>query len=58
MITISVDDQINTAEEIARLMKEIDPEGTHSPFSDIKKALAEGGIVIPYSQMDVHVKND
>ena len=40
MITISVDDQINTAEEIARLMKEIDPEGTHSPFSDIKKALA------------------
>ena len=25
---------------------------------DIKKALAEGGIVIPYNQMDVHVKND
>ena len=40
MITISVDDQINTAEEIVKLMTEIDPEGSHSPFSDVEKAVA------------------
>jgi len=40
MITISVDDQINVAEEIVRIMKEIDPDGIHESFSDVKKALS------------------
>ena len=39
MITISVDDQKKTAEEIAKLMGEIDPKGNHSPFSDVHEAL-------------------
>ena len=39
MITISVDDQPQTASEIAKIMGEIDPSGTHSPFSDVEKAL-------------------
>jgi len=43
MNTISVDDQISTAEEVVRLMKEIDPEGTHSSFSDVGKAVAYAG---------------
>ena len=40
MITISVDDQIRTAEEIAKIMGEIDPSGTHKPFSDVTEALS------------------
>jgi len=43
MRTISVDDQLKTAEEIVRLMKEIDPSGTHSPFSDVQEALSYAG---------------
>lgn len=43
MITISVDDQLKTAGEIAKIMGEIDPSGTHSPFSDVKKALKYAG---------------
>ena len=39
MITVSVDDQINVAEEIAKMMGEIDPNGTHKPFSDVDAAL-------------------
>ncbi len=40
MITISVDDQVNVAEEIVRIMKEIDPDGIHESFSDVKNALS------------------
>ncbi len=43
MITISVDDQKKTAEEIVKLMGEIDPSGTHSPFSDVYEALEYAG---------------
>lgn len=43
VITISVDDQPQTAEEIAKIMGEIDPSGTHSPFSDVNKALKYTG---------------
>ncbi|MCR5587585.1 MAG: response regulator [Lachnospiraceae bacterium] len=39
MITISVDDQIKVAEEISKMMKEIDPSGTHTPFSDPNEAI-------------------
>lgn len=40
MITISVDDQINMAEEIVKLMQEIDPEGEHSSYSDAESAIS------------------
>ena len=40
LITFSIDDQPNVAEEITKIMGEIDPSGTHKPFSDIKEALA------------------
>ncbi len=40
MITVSVDDQINVAEEIAGIMKKLDADGIHEAFSDIQKALA------------------
>ena len=43
MRTIAVDDQQNTAEEVVRLMKEIDPSGTHTPFSDVQEALKYSG---------------
>ena len=39
MKTVSVDDQPNVSEEIVKLMKEIEPSGTHEGFSDVKKAL-------------------
>lgn len=39
MVTISVDDQKNVAEEIAKIMQEIDPSGNHNAFNDVKKAL-------------------
>ena len=39
MKTISVDDEITTAREICRMMGEIDPDGRHEPFSDVKEAL-------------------
>ena len=39
MITISVDDKINTAEEIVNIMKEIDPSGEHASYSDAEAAL-------------------
>jgi two-component SAPR family response regulator len=39
MITISVDDQVEVSEEIVKMMKEIDPEGTHKDFSDVEGAL-------------------
>ena len=40
MITISVDDQVNVAEEICKMMGEIDSEGEHFPYSDVKEALS------------------
>lgn len=40
MITISVDDQINMAEEIVKLMQEIDPLGEHSSYSDAESAIS------------------
>lgn len=39
MITISVDDKISIANEICKMMEEIDPEGTHKAFSDIDETL-------------------
>ncbi len=39
MITISVDDQITVAQEMMKMMKEIDPEGEHSSYSDYENAL-------------------
>ena len=39
MITIAVDDQQNVAEEIVKMMKEIDPDGDHVAFTDIEEAL-------------------
>ncbi len=39
MTTISVDDQVQVAEEIVSMMKEIDPSGEHTPFSDPEDAL-------------------
>ncbi|MBO4863686.1 MAG: response regulator [Eubacterium sp.] len=39
MVTISVDDQPMVSQEIINIMNEIDPEGTHSGYSDISKAL-------------------
>ena len=39
MITISVDDQIQVAEEIIDMMDEIDPNGEHTPFGDPHDAL-------------------
>ncbi len=39
MITFSIDDQPNVAEEIVRIMGEIDPEGTHKAFSNVDEAL-------------------
>ena len=40
MITISVDDQLNVAEEIASMMGEIDPSGRHKAFEKPEEALA------------------
>jgi Response regulator containing CheY-like receiver and SARP domains len=40
MITISVDDQPLVSDEIISIMKDIDPDGTHSGYSDIREALA------------------
>lgn len=37
MITISVDDQVNTAKEIVTMMKEIDPDGEHSAYSNAEE---------------------
>ena len=39
MITISVDDNINIAEEIVKIMKEVDPSGEHIPYMDAEAAL-------------------
>ncbi len=39
MITISVDDQENTAQETAKMMDEVDPGGEHVAFSEVKPAL-------------------
>ena len=39
MNTIAVDDQESTAKEIVKMMTEIDPGGTHTPFSDYRHAL-------------------
>jgi len=39
MVTIAVDDQEMTAKEIAKMMSEIDPGGTHSAFPDYRSAL-------------------
>ena len=39
MTTLSIDDQINVANEVAKLMGEIDPNGDHQAFSDPKKVL-------------------
>ncbi len=39
MITMSVDDQVNVAEEITRMMGEIDPNGTHKSFGTVSEAL-------------------
>lgn len=39
MITFSIDDQKNVAEEIAKIMSEIDPSGTHKAFTKIEDAL-------------------
>ena len=39
MITISVDDNINTAKEIVKIMKEVDPSGEHTPYMDAEAAL-------------------
>ncbi|MCR5214886.1 MAG: response regulator [Eubacterium sp.] len=39
MITISVDDELNVAEEISKMMGQIDPSGTHKPFSNVEDAL-------------------
>lgn len=39
MTTISVDDQMNTAQEIVKMMEEIDPEGEHAAYSDLEGAL-------------------
>ena len=39
MITISVDDKINTAKEIVKIMTEIDPTGEHIPYKDAEAAL-------------------
>lgn len=39
MITFSIDDQANVAEEIAKLMGEIDPSGTHKAYTKIDEAL-------------------
>ncbi|MCR5105400.1 MAG: response regulator [Eubacterium sp.] len=47
MITISVDDQPMVSDEIVKIMGEIDPQGTHSGFSDIKEALKYVGEAKP-----------
>ncbi len=39
MITISVDDQVNVAREIVKMMEEIDPDGEHSAYGDPETAL-------------------
>lgn len=39
MITIAVDDNINVAKEIVKMMGEIDAEGEHTAYSDTKMAL-------------------
>ncbi|SEF79576.1 Response regulator receiver domain-containing protein [Eubacterium ruminantium] len=39
MLTISCDDQVNVAEEIARMMGEIDPAGKHVAFGNAPDAL-------------------
>ncbi len=39
MITFSIDDQKNVAEEVAKIMSEIDPGGTHKAFTKIEDAL-------------------
>ncbi|MBR1675436.1 MAG: response regulator [Eubacterium sp.] len=39
MITFSVDDQPNVSDEIVKIMKEIDPSGSHHAFMDPQKAL-------------------
>ena len=39
MITISVDDQENTAQETTKMMDELDPGGEHVAFSEVKPAL-------------------
>ncbi len=41
MTTISVDDQIQVAEEIVDIMYEIDPDGEHIPFGDPDDVLNE-----------------
>ncbi|MBE5923649.1 MAG: response regulator [Lachnospiraceae bacterium] len=41
MKTISVDDNINTAEQIVKIMTEIDPTGEHVAFSDVENALVD-----------------
>ncbi len=40
MNTISVDDQVQVAQEIVKMMKEIDPAGNHKAFSDPQEALS------------------
>ena len=39
MITISVDNMVNVAEEVARIMEEIDPQGEHTSYEDSETAL-------------------
>ena len=39
MITFSIDDQKNVAEEVAKIMSGIDPSGTHKAFTKIEDAL-------------------
>lgn len=39
MITVSVDDMKNMAEEIVNIMKELDPHGEHTSYSDAESAL-------------------
>ena len=39
MITISVDDQPMVSDEIIKIMKEIDPSGTHTGFANVSQAL-------------------
>lgn len=39
MITISVDDNINTAKEIVKIMSVVDPLGEHTSYSDAEAAL-------------------
>ncbi|MCR5624105.1 MAG: response regulator [Lachnospiraceae bacterium] len=39
MVTISVDDQIEVGKEIVSMMNEIDPQGEHRAFSNMREAL-------------------